>query len=249
MSIIKTKSFNLAIYSRGHSSANKFALVLPGKLGTKDYPHMHSHVEYLAKKGFLALTFDPPGTWESPGDISLYTMTNYILAANELIELYGNKPTFIMGHSFGGAIALYVGLTNSSVTHFAQVMSGISYKTGGHGEKADKEWQATGYRLSTRDMPINTNKTREFRLPFSFEEDRINFDMTEQLKKATKPKLFILGKDDQLVKPSEVKSNYKLAAKPKELFELEYGHDYRRNEKMINLVNKAIGNFLEKYSF
>ena len=73
--------------------------------------------------------------------------------------------------------------------------------------------------------------------------------MTEQLKKATKPKLFILGKDDQLVKPSEVKSNYKLAAKPKELFELEYGHDYRRNEKMINLVNKAIGNFLEKYSF
>lgn len=116
MNLVQTKSFKLAIYSKGDKNSPRLALVLPGKLDSKDYPHMHSHVDYLAKKGYFALTFDPPGTWESPGDIKLYTMTNYIKAVNELIENFGNKPTFVMGHSFGGSIALYVG-TNQSNSH------------------------------------------------------------------------------------------------------------------------------------
>lgn len=76
--MVKTKSFDLAVYKNGDEYASKVVLVLPDKLDTKDYASMRSHVDFLASKGFFALSFDPPGTWESPGDIWLYTTTSYI---------------------------------------------------------------------------------------------------------------------------------------------------------------------------
>ena len=101
--MIKTKNFKLAIYSGGNEDANKIALVLPGRLDTKDYVHMTSHVDFLAERGYYALSFDMPGTWESPGNIAEYTTTNYIKAVNELVDYLGNKPTLLLGHSRGGA--------------------------------------------------------------------------------------------------------------------------------------------------
>ena len=248
MNLIQTKSFKLAIYSKGDESSSRLALVLPGKLDTKDYPHMHSHVEYLSKKGFYAVSFDPPGTWESPGDIKLYTMTNYAKTVNELIEYFGNKPTFVMGHSFGGGITLLVGVNNPNVISFASIMSRGSYMPEHHGEDyPDQEWKARGYRISTRDLPKNLNQKKEFKLPYSFLEDRINYDMSGGLSKSEKPKLLILGKYDELVEPESVRKVYEMAAAPKELFELDFGHDYRKSKVMIDKVNNVIGDFLDKY--
>lgn len=62
MNLIKTENFQLAIYSQGNSNSSKLALVLPGKLDTKDYANMRGHVNYLANLGYFALSFDPPGT-------------------------------------------------------------------------------------------------------------------------------------------------------------------------------------------
>ena len=45
MNFVQTKGFKLAIYSKGNPKSKKLALVLPGKLDTKDYAHMKSHVE------------------------------------------------------------------------------------------------------------------------------------------------------------------------------------------------------------
>src|SRR3989338_8571987 len=125
MQLIKTASFELAIYAHGEKTSSSLALVLPGKLDTKDYPHMKNHVGYLSARNYLALSFDPPGTWESPGGIELYTMTNYLKAINELIEYFGNKPTVLMGHSRGGSMAMLAGVQNKYVTHIIAVMSHI----------------------------------------------------------------------------------------------------------------------------
>lgn len=91
--MVKTKSFDLAVYKNGDEYASKVALVLPGKLDTKDYASMRSHVDFLAGKGFFALSFDPPGTWESPGDIGLYTTTSYIQASNKQVEVTSGTST------------------------------------------------------------------------------------------------------------------------------------------------------------
>jgi pimeloyl-ACP methyl ester carboxylesterase len=245
MNIIKTKSFELAIYAKGNTESPKLALVLPGKLDTKDYAHMRSHVDYLASKGFLALSFDPPGTWESPGDIQLYTMTNYLKAVDEITEYYGSKSTFIIGHSRGATIATIAGVRNPHIFAFAAVMS--SFSKGGFQEEVDKEWKIKGFTTTRRDLPPGGGeKVKEFQIPYSFFEDQQKYDLTEDVTSSTKPKLFILGKSDDLIPPKTIKETFSLFAEPKELHELDSGHDYRLHPQLINQVNNFIGNFVDK---
>jgi len=61
MNLVKTKSYELAVYEKGDIDADKLAVVLPGRLESKDYAHIRSHVDTLATLGFHAIAFDPPG--------------------------------------------------------------------------------------------------------------------------------------------------------------------------------------------
>ena len=246
MTMIQTKSFKLAIYAKGDEHAEKLALVLPGKLDTKDYAHMRSHVEYLAGKGFFALSFDPPGTWESEGTINDYTMTNYLKAIDEVIEYYGNKPTLLVGHSRGASMAVIAGLRNQYVTAFAPIF--CSLRANGSWPPSDPQWKEKGYEISMRDLPPGGGEeVKEFRLPYAFYEDQLKYTITEDLKKSTKPKLFIVGTHDAIAKPEGVKELFALAAEPKEIYEINSDHDYRLHSELIEEVNKIVGEFLDKY--
>src|SRR3989338_1587478 len=169
MEIIKTKTFELAVYAKGDPNSSKLAIVIPGRLDTKDYIHNTSLVDHLAHRGYFALSFDPPGTWESPGDIELYTNTNLVKAVDELIEHFGNKKTVLAGHSRGGTIAMLAGPKNPHVTHFISI---FSY----YGAPSDpaNERIVGGKVMSYRDLPPGNTKTkeqREFGLPLNYFED------------------------------------------------------------------------------
>ncbi len=237
MNLLKTQSFTLATYARGGEASHKVALVLPGRLDSKDYPHMHSHVDYLAERGYYALSFDPPGTWESPGGIELYNITNYLKAINELIEQLGNRPTLLLGHSRGGSMAMSVGCNNPKVTAFVAIMS----RTAGSmplDEAAAKE-------VSYRDTPPDDRAHQvKFELPHSYFEDAAQFDAAQDLPNCPKPKLFILGTKDNLITPESVREMYALASQPKELVEVISDHDYRRQPAVIEEINDLIGQFL-----
>ncbi len=237
--MIKTKNFELAVYQQGDENSEKFALVLPGKLDSKDYAHMHSHVEMLASLGFFALSFDPPGTWESPGDISLYTTTNYINAVNELIEYFGNRPTFIMGHSRGGSVSLLSAFQNPNIAGYAAVMPGIS---------KDSLTPLTN-NVSMRDLPPGGGeKVKKFELPESFFEDEKNYLITEELLKYDKPKLFIYGKGDQIINYEKSIKTYEDFKEPKELYSIDCGHDYRKYPDKIEEVNNVIAEFIKRFN-
>jgi pimeloyl-ACP methyl ester carboxylesterase len=244
MKLLKTRSFELAIYDAGNEASPKLALVLPGRLDTKDYANMQSHVAYLASKGYYAVSFDPPGTWDSPGDISLYTTTNYLRAINELIEHFGNKPTFVLGHSRGGSMALLAGTRNPYITHMVAVMSHHGATTVGLPNTKGETVK------SLRDLPPGTSRTaekKEFMLPYAYFEDQAQYDSLEDLTTCDKPKLFFYGTDDVLVTPDSVKAMYEAAADPKILHKLQTEHDYRLHEDMIAEVNQTVGQFLAEY--
>jgi pimeloyl-ACP methyl ester carboxylesterase len=238
MHIIKTPSFELAVYLRGNLNAEKLALVLPGRLDTKNYPHMRSHVDFLASKGFLALSFDPPGTWESPGDITLYTVTNYLKAINELIEYFGNKPTIVIGHSRGGSMAMLAGVQNNHVTHIIAIMSRSSPST------ISETVRKNGFKISHRDTPSGEKK---FILPLSYFEDAAQYDMLAALATCTKPKLYILGTKDALVTPETVREIYEKSADPKQLCVIDSDHNYRHHPEKIIEVNALIETFLQQF--
>lgn len=244
---VKTKSFELAVNTLGNESAKKLALVLPGRLDTKDYENMKGHVAYLASKGYFAVSFDPPGSWESAGGIEMYTMTNYLKAINELIEYYGNKPTLLLGHSRGGSMAVLAGLRNPLVTKFIAIFSACSYAPGKYSGNPDLEWKKRGYKINKRDLPGKESEFVEYKLPYSFVEDSGQYDMYEELSKSTKPKLFVYGRRDELVPPALAKEVYKVASEPKDLANIDSDHDYRRHPELINEVNLIVGKFLDKY--
>ncbi len=238
MKSIKTESFELAVYQRGNLGADKLALVLPGRLDTKDYVHMTSLVDFLASKGYLTLSFDPPGTWGSKGSIEDYTSKNYLHAIDELIGYFGNRPTLLVGHSRGGSWAMLAGINNPAVTKFVSIMSHFE-------DSAAPKVNNVVNVISYRDTPPGTERTKQkvkFELPLSYFEEKTDFI---GLDTCTKPKLFIYGKKDSLVLPEDVINAYESAANPKILKEINYEHDYRLYPEAIVEVNKVIGEFLD----
>jgi pimeloyl-ACP methyl ester carboxylesterase len=238
--MIKTKSFELAVYQKGDENAEKLALILPGKLDSKDYAGMTSHVDMLADLGFFALSFDPPGTWESPGDISLYTMTNYLKAVDELIEYFGNKPTFIMGHSRGGSMSILASSRNPHITSYIAIMPGLGEAT----------LTSLIQNTSMRDLPPGGGeKVKKFVLPDSFFEDEKKYRITDAVRNDKKPKLLIAGTQDILNPVGKVKETFDLLSEPKEFATIDYGHDYRLDAGKIEEVNEIIRSFLAKFDF
>jgi len=236
MEIIKTDSFELAVNILGDENAERFIFCLPGRLDTKDYASMQSHIEFFASKGFCAVSFDPPGTWESPGDTSLYSQKNYLQAIDELIAYFGNKPTVLLGHSRGGTMAMLAGIRNAYVSHIISIMSNWG--------PSDKPESTDLSYVTHRDLPPGTSRTIERK---RFELDWSYFDDTTEyigLDTCSKPKLFFAGTQDVLVTPESVKNTFDIAAEPKLFYELESEHDYRLQPAIIKEVNEVVLQFL-----
>ena len=245
MDFIKTKSFQLAVITRGDEKAEELAVCLPGRLDTKDYANFISHMEYLGGHGFFALSFDPPGTWESPGGLEIYSTTNYIKAVNEVIEYYGNKPTLLLGHSRGGTVSILVGAKNPSVIGIVVVNANFGAPTGPKPDSLEK-----GYELSLQDLPPATTRTKEkkeFKLPIAYFKDGEQYRPVESLKQATKPKLVFYSTNDEFVTPTEAQKVLEQIPEPKMAVELSCTHDYRLFPEAVEQVNKALGQFLDAY--
>ncbi|MFO0704042.1 MAG: alpha/beta hydrolase [Patescibacteria group bacterium] len=204
---------------------------------------MVTHCKSLANLGFYAVSIDPPGSWDSPGDISLYTVTIYAKCVEELIEIFGNKPTFLLGHSLGGTISAIVGIRNDCVKAFAMIMSPYTFVGE---EKSPKShiWKQKGFADSKREIP-NTNpiEWKYYKLPYSYLLDKLNYDLTDDLARCKKPKLFIYGEKDESITPYIVKKEYEIAAEPKTIFGVNCKHGYRRDQEALSCVNTKIVEF------
>lgn len=245
MKTIRTKTFELAIFTRGSEEAKHLALLLPGRLDTKDYASFVSHADYLANTGFFTVAFDPPGTWGSPGSIDLCTTTNYLKAINELIEYYGKKPTLLIGHSRGAAATILASMVNPAVIGIVAIMPNLGVPTAPSGEDIQ-----AGYQLSYRDLPpgtLKTKKQKEFRLPIAYWTDGKKYNPTEALQNCTKPKLLVYGTNDEFSPVDIVKDLFEVIPEPKMLREVISDHDYRYHPEVIQEVNKEIGCFIEQY--
>jgi dienelactone hydrolase len=242
MNTIETNNFRLAVNMAGDEKADKLALILPGRLDTKDYVHMTDLVEKMANEGYLAVSFDPPGTWESSGSIDLYTTENYLLAIKDLINHFGSRPTVTIGHSRGGSMALLAAAKYPEVIACVAIMSNYGPSS------AKPESIEKGYEESLRDLPPGTSRTTEkqrFELPISYFEDGDIF-VQQELARCVKPKLFFWGNQDKILSEQTIKSGFNIAAEPKRLVELKSEHDYRLHTEVIEDVWRHIRAFLKE---
>jgi len=244
MQILKTSNFEIAANLTGNEQAAKIAILLPGRLDTKDYANFTSHAEYLSQKDFFVIAIDPPGTWDSPGDLSNYSTTTYLKSIHELIDYFRNRPTLLLGHSRGGATAMLAS-TNPAVIGLAVVNAAYGMPT-----PPDPERMENGALVEYRDLPpgnIRSKEQRRYNLPMAYFEDGGKHDPLAALINYKGPKLIVHGTQDEFTSLSEVKEAFDGLPGPKTFLEIDCTHDYRLYPGVIQTVDEALGEFVDKY--
>lgn len=248
---IPTAKGNIAaVVDEPKEKTEKLAILCPGYLDSKDYDHLRTLAEDLAKIGYTTVRFDPIGTWESEGDISDYTTTEYLKNVREVLEYMLKQNNFkrilIGGHSRGGMVSLLYASQDPRISKVLGIMPSRLYM-----DKNDTrvlEAKRTGYSISYRDLPDNKDRKREFVVPYSHFEDNIKYDRLKAIKKIKIPMIIIAGELDALEPPQSVKQIFDNANEPKKFILIKgVGHDYRHNISEVKIVNdeilKALKNF------
>lgn len=244
MELIQTPSFQLTIYADGNPKSDKLFLCLPWFLDAWNYAHLKGHRKYFAERGFFCVSFDPPGTFSSPWDISLYTVTNYLKAINEVIVYFGSRETIALGHSMGGTMALLASFLSKYISHTVSINSPGDMKTGLLASSRDI-WKEQWVRTGIRDIP--TGWIRNYSIPYVFMEDAIQYDMLDDLKSSRKPKLFVTGTRTS-TDYTRVEEAYIYAWNPKNFVQVNCNeHSYRNFPEVIEEVNRVVEQFLWKY--
>ena len=242
MNILETKSYKVAIYAKGKPNSNKIAILLPGRLDTKDYVNFVSHVTFLSKKGFYAIAIDMPGTWGSPGNIEEYTTSNYIKVVNEIIDVLGNRPTLLLGHSRGGATAILAS-RNPAVNSLVLVNAAYSNPSAPDPKKIEN-----GVLIESRDLPpgnVRTKEQRLFKLPLGYFEDGSKHDVIGSLKAFKGPKLLVHASKDEFEPLDKVRQIYENIPETKMFIEIDCTHDYRLYPEVIKSIETTLSQFLD----
>jgi len=241
MRIVVTQNFQIAINEYGNSDSEKFCILMPGRLDTKDYINFTSHGNFLANLGYHVIAIDPPCTWDSPGDLHDYTTTTYVQAINELIALFGNKKTLLLGHSRGGATAMLAS-TNPHVEALVLINSSYASPT-----PPNKDELVNDYLPENRDLPPGNIKTEEqvkFMLPMVYFEDGNKHNPLSVLKNFNGAKLIIHATRDEYVSLDTVKTIYSELNDPKMYLWINCAHDYRLSPEAIDQVNQSLEDFV-----
>ena len=247
MEIVKTKipssKGNLAAAIHyPETKTERLAILCPGYVDSKDYKHLVGLAEALSKQGYTVVRFEPTGTWESEGDISDYTTTQYLEDIKNVLEYMLKKEDYryilLGGHSRGGQVSILYAARDPRISLVVGIMPSTRRSMG------REERKETGVDISERDLPDNKEEKREFRVPYSHVEDREQYDVVKDVKKIRASLILIAGELDDLVLPEEVKEIFDSANGPKKLIIIPgIGHDYRQNDEEIKIVN---GNILEQ---
>ncbi len=220
----------------------KLSILCSGYLDAKDYIHLVRLADELVEKGYATVRFDPTGTWESSGDISDYTTTNYIKDVTVVLDYMLSQKKYghvlLGGYSRGGMISILSASRDQRISAVLGIMPSSARSPVG---KFREDWKASGFSFSSCDTDDGKPEKREYRVPYSHVEDRDRYNVIEEVKMVHVPIILLAGETDDQVLPKDVKIVYESANEPK-FFKviLGVGHGYRRSDEEIRIVNHHV---------
>ena len=251
LKIPSPKGFLAAVLHTPENEMSGLSILCPGYLDSKKYKHLVSLAEVLSNRGYAVVRFDPTGTWESSGEISDYTTTQYLEDIKSVLDFMLNrvdyKQVILGGHSLGGMVSILYAAQDPRVSLVLGIMP-PSQKI--LESEVYNKWGEKRVRVSLRDIPGGNGETVEFRVPYSFVEDRKKYDLIGALGKVKVPLILVAGERDKLVPPREVRALFSHAHEPKTFIVVPgVGHGYRGSASEVEKVNKAIEEALAQFGF
>ena len=198
----------------------------------------------LTSNGFGVLRFDFTGLGESDGDFSDTNFSgnveDLVSAATYLEENY-KSPTLIIGHSLGGAAAIFAASQIDSITAVATVASPSNPKHVQHLLQSNlEEIQSSGKAI------VNLGG-RNFTINKQFIDDLEANGLSLSTKNLRKPLLVMHSPQDTIVNIKNAEEIYVAAHHPKSFVSLDGADHLLSNKEDSIYVGNVISNWAKRY--
>ncbi|QED37294.1 OsmC family protein [Antarcticibacterium arcticum] len=210
----------------------------------KNFHRVRNISKSLTLKGFGVLRFDFTGLGESEGDFSDSNFSGNVedlIAAAGFLKREYKSPSMIIGHSFGGAAAIFASAllpevkalatigTPSSLDHVTHLLSeGL--------EKINKTGQAI----------VNIGG-RPFEIKRQFLEDLETKDLKKVIAGLRKSILILHSPQDNIVEIKNAEELYKAARHPKSFISLDGANHLLSKREDSHYVGEVIGTWAYRY--
>ena len=210
----------------------------------KNFHGVRNISKALTLKGFGVLRFDFTGLGESEGDFADSNFSgnveDLIAAANFLKDEY-KSPTMVIGHSLGGAAAIFAAALLQEVTALATIgtpssLSHVTHLLSDGLEQIKNTGEAT----------INIGG-RPFKIKKQFLEDLETKDLQKVMAGLRKSILILHSPQDNIVGIKNAEELYKAARHPKSFISLDGANHLLSKKEDSQYVGDLIGTWAYRY--
>jgi len=197
------KDQKIALIAEITDDARGLAFVMHGLGDSKNSPHIEMLARCFSDNHYNVIRFDTTNTYgESDGRFEDATITNYYEDLEDVISWAGEQdyytePFILCGHSLGGICsALFAENYPQKVMGLAPVSSVISGELGREQYTPEElaDWQESGWLIEN--WPLG-----EVRLPWSYMEDELKYDLLKKADQLTMSTILIVGENDHCGPP------------------------------------------------
>ena len=201
INIKNRKNQNISVLTEIFDNNGKLVFIMHGLGGSKSQSAIEYFSKAFAECNYNIVRFDTTNTYgESDGRYEDATTTNYYEDLEDVISWsmkqdWYKEPFVLAGHSLGG---MSIGLFAEKYPEKVRALAPISTVVSGElsvKNKPDsiKEWEKTGWKISERKSKPGSYK----KLPWAHMEDRLKYNLLDNVKNLTMPVLMIVGENDE----------------------------------------------------
>lgn len=226
-------------------SARGVGVVLPGFLDGRHDPATDALARRLHGAGFTAVSFDPRGTWSSPGHPGDVAPTVQLDDLSRLLDRCPAERIVLAGHCYGALLAALAAAGDPRVTDIVALMPTRCFIWPEAYDAQRDTWRGPGERIFLRERD---GELRKFRVPHSVVDDALGHDLPAALAGLGQRILFVAGEHDELIGIGPVRRLHDECGSPdKELAVLPVQHDYRDRPEQIEIVNRCVLDWVERW--
>lgn len=227
------------------------AFVMHGLSGNKDQTHIAAFAQAFKNNDYTVVRFDTTNTFgESDGKYEDATTTNYFEDLEDVIawasaQGWYQEPFWLVGHSLGGiSTILYAEKNPEKIKGLAPISTVVSGKLSAQsrGPERMREWREKGYEEESSTVPGRVKRT-----PWSHMEDRLKYDVLENVDMLTMPVLLMVGDKDDSTPLAHQQILFDKLPGPKEIHTIKGAPHTFHTPEELNQIQEIMEKWIEKY--